>query len=196
MATNGFNTMATSPLANESFGSQIMGNSISSISSLTAPRSSQSHISKAYRQASQLFLTRRLPEAMSTVLPLITPPSTSESAAPGAEIEPAPVASASRSTRVKVWSLYLTILNAVCELDQQEGKDSFGTQEWRTLCNKVRDGQIWEEVVSNGYHGLEGDVDADVVINLYVLPSATHFANDLTGAIGLHCYWRTQERKN
>ena len=60
----------------------------------------------------------------------------------------------------------MTILNAVCELDQQEGKDSFGAQEWRVLCNKVRDGQIWEEVVVNGYHGQEGEVDADVVINL------------------------------
>lgn len=73
---------------------------------------------------------------------------------------------ASRSTRIKVWSLYLTILNAIVELEPEEGKEAFGNQEWRALCNKIRDGEIWEEVVKNGYHGVEGDVDADVVINL------------------------------
>jgi hypothetical protein len=62
--------------------------------------------------------------------------------------------------------LYLTILNAILELEPDEGKDTFGAQEWRALCTKVRDGAIWEEVVKNGYHGVEGDVDSDVVINL------------------------------
>ncbi len=80
--------------------------------------------------------------------------------------EPAPVAQASRTTRIKVWSLYLTILNAIIELEPEEGKDAFGQQEWRALCAKVRDGDIWEEVVRNGYHGVEGNVDSDVVINL------------------------------
>lgn len=38
--------------------------------------------------------------------------------------------------------------------------------------SKVRDGDVWEEVVKNGYGGVEGDVDSDVVINLYFsLPS-------------------------
>lgn len=65
-----------------------------------------------------------------------------------------------------MWSLYLTILNAILELNSDEGKDAFGTHEWRALCHKVREGEVWEEVVRNGYHGSEGDVDADVVINL------------------------------
>lgn len=51
-------------------------------------------------------------------------------------------------------------------MDPEEGKASFGTKEWRAICSKVRDGEIWEEVVRNGYHGIEGDVDSDVVINL------------------------------
>jgi hypothetical protein len=105
-----------------------------------------------------------LPEALSTVLPLITP-STEGSDATGST-EPAPVVRASRATRIKVWTLYLTILNAVLELDPEEGKEAFGTQEWRTLCHKVREGDVWEEVVQFGYHGIEGDVDSDVVINL------------------------------
>lgn len=154
----------------DTFSSQILSSSISSLaSSTTASRqSSSSHISKTYRQSSQLFLTRRLPEALSTLLPLVTPPGLGENALAKAEDEPAPIARASRSTRIKVWSLYLTILNAILELDADEGKDAFGVQEYRTLCSKVREGAIWEEVVRNGYHGLEGQVDADVVINLWV----------------------------
>ena len=65
-----------------------------------------------------------------------------------------------------MWSLYLTILNAVVELEPDEGKHAFGTQEWRALVSKVREGEVWEEVVTNGYGGVEGDVDSDVVINL------------------------------
>jgi hypothetical protein len=83
------------------------------------------------------------------------------------ESEPAPVSRASRTTRIKVWSLYLTILNAIVELDPDEGKQAFGSSDWRGLVTKVRDGEVWEEVVKNGYGGVEGDVDSDVVINLY-----------------------------
>ncbi|KAI9166798.1 Serine/threonine-protein kinase haspin [Paramyrothecium foliicola] len=140
----------------------LLASSISSLSAPAGPRQS-SHISKTYRQASTLFLTRRLPEALTTLIPLITPPATADDG------ELAPVAKSSRTTRVKVWSLYLTILNAVIELEAEEGKNAFGTQEWRALCSKVRDGNVWEDVVRNGYHGVEGDVDPDVVINLATL---------------------------
>jgi hypothetical protein len=137
----------------------------SSFSSGSGRNAASSHISKTYRQASTLFLTRRLPEALSTVLPLVSP---TQPDGPDGPLEPAPVVKASRSSKVKVWSLYLTVLNAIVELDSDDGKDAFGTQEWRTLCHKVREGDIWEEVIRNGYHGVEGDVDAEVVINLYV----------------------------
>ncbi|KAI1374608.1 hypothetical protein F4677DRAFT_425565 [Hypoxylon crocopeplum] len=158
---------ALSPTASESFGSHMLSNSISSLASSTSSRPSSSNISKTYRQASQLFLTRRLPEALSTVLPLITP--STESSDVNGVTEPAPIVRASRSTRIKVWSLYLTILNAILELDPDEGKDAFGTQEWRSLCKKVQNGDVWEEVVQFGYHGVEGEVDSDVVINLATL---------------------------
>lgn len=87
----------------------------------------------------------------------------------GSTGETAPIAKASRTTRIKVWSLYLTILNAVLELDPEEGKQAFGSSEYRNLVNKVREGEVWEEVVMNGYSGVEGDVDSDVVINLFVV---------------------------
>ena len=64
-------------------------------------------------------------------------------------------------------------MNAIIELGPDDGKDAFGTQEWRSICSKVREGEVWEEIVRNGYHGVEGDVDSDVVINLYAnLPSS------------------------
>lgn len=146
--------------APDAFGRNLLSSSISSLQPSTIASRHTSQISKTYRQASTLFLTRRLPEALTTLTPLITPPGSADDG------EPAPVAGASRTTRIKVWSLYLTILNAILEMDPEEGKDAFGNQEWRALCSKVRDGQVWEEVVQNGYHGVEGDVDSDVVINL------------------------------
>ncbi|KAI0166414.1 hypothetical protein GGR57DRAFT_25319 [Xylariaceae sp. FL1272] len=166
MAFNGSFSATLSPTSPDTFGSHL-ANSISSLASSTSGRVAPSQISKSYRQASQLFLTRRLPEALSTVLPLITP--ATESADVNGATEPAPVIRASRSTRIKVWSLYLTILNAILELDADQGKETFGAQEWRALCHKVRNGDVWEEVVQFGYHGVEGDVDSDVVINLATL---------------------------
>ena len=149
----------------------------SSISSLSASRQQSSQIAKAYRQAAQLFLTRRLPEALSTIEPIITAPASdpNDSAdAPGY----APVATASRGTRVKVWSFYLTFLNSVVELGAEEGKHAFGSARWKALVSKCRDGSVWDEVVRDGYAGVEGDVDADVVVNLYVfttsIPTSTN----------------------
>ncbi|KAF4976200.1 hypothetical protein FZEAL_7092 [Fusarium zealandicum] len=167
MSFNGYQsayspTAMPSSTASAGLSHNILSASISSLSSSTASRH-PSQISKTYRQASTLFLTRRLPEALTTLLPLITPPE------PVDDNEPAPVARASRTSRVKVWSLYLTILNGIIELEPEEGKDAFGNQEWRALCTKVRDGEIWEEVIKYGYHGVEGDVDSDVVINLATL---------------------------
>ena len=144
----------------------------SSISSLSASRQQSSQIAKAYRQAAQLFLTRRLPEALSTIEPIITAPPQDLQASNGSgDIHDAyaPVATASRGTRVKVWSFYLTFLNSVVELGAEEGKHAFGSARWKQLVSKCRDGSVWDEVVRDGYAGVEGDVDADVVVNLYVL---------------------------
>ncbi|KAI8942046.1 hypothetical protein NX059_000150 [Plenodomus lindquistii] len=148
----------------------------SSLSSLSASRQQSSQIAKAYRQAAQLFLTRRLPEALSTIEPIITPPPPHDddahahaNAQNGHVVGYAPIANASRGTRVKVWSFYLTFLNAVVELGAEEGKHAFGTTRWKQLVSKCRDGSVWDEVVKDGYAGAEGDVDTDVVINLATL---------------------------
>ena len=143
----------------------------SSVSSLAPSRQQSSQIAKTYRQAAQLFLTRRLPEAFSTIEPIITPPPPSSPDDPNGSFNGdlpayAPVAAASRGTRIKIWSFYLTFLNSVIELGAEEGKHAFGTARWKALVSKCRDGSIWEDVVRDGYAGREGDVDAEVVVNL------------------------------
>jgi len=172
MASSSSIATVLSPTHETLSSSQLLSSSMSSFSSSSRHTSSQ--ISKIYRQSSTLFLTRRLPESLSTILPVISPPSDEDTVTQGSG-ESAPVAKASRTTRIKVWSLYLTILNAVLELDPEEGKQAFGSSEFRGLVNKVRDGEVWEEVVRNGYGGIEGDVDSDVVINLFVFFSTQLF---------------------
>ena len=141
----------------------------SSTGSLSSSRHQSSQITKTYRQAAQLFLTRRLPEALSTIEQVITIPSLAEQSngqENGDHHPLAPVATASRNTRIKVWSFYLTLLNAVIELGLEEGKHAFGSTRWRALAARAREGTVWEDVVRDGYNGREGDVDAEVVSNL------------------------------
>lgn len=143
-----------------------------SVSSLTSSRQHSQQIAKTYRQAAHLFITRRLPEALSTIEPIITPPPQPDTHDPeDPELAAyAPIAAASRGTRVKVWSFYLTFLNTVVELGAEEGKLAFGSARWKQLVSKCRDGSVWDDVVRDGYARVEGDVDAEVVVNLCVLP--------------------------
>lgn len=141
--------------------SQLLESAIGSLSS--SSRRGNTQLSKAYTQASNLFLTRRLIEAFSTLTPIIEKPLAEEI---GESSGPAPIASASRNSRIKIWSLYLTLLNAIIELGPEEGKTIFGDDVWKDIASKVRDGTIWEEVLQVGYDGIEGNVDAEVVINL------------------------------
>lgn len=151
------------------FGSSIQSLG-SSFGTLSLPRQKSSHISKIYKQASASFLTRDFTEAFATLEPILTAPKPSEDdLSTGDETErEAPIATANRSLRVKIWSLYLTLLNAIIELGPEEGKAAVGTKKWREVAAKARDGSIWDEVVQIGYGGIEGNVDADVVSNLYV----------------------------
>ncbi|KAL8882052.1 MAG: hypothetical protein Q9192_007659, partial [Flavoplaca navasiana] len=136
----------------------------SSIDSLSPPRQRNSHISNVYKEASTLFLTRRLAEAHSTLEPLLTvhePPDDVPGDGEGDDERTAPIATASRSLRVKVWSLYLTLLNAIIQLGSEEGKQALGSKQWNEINAKARDGTVWDDVVHIGYGGMEGNVDAD-----------------------------------
>ena len=139
----------------------------SSLGSLTSPRKSRSEFSKAYKEASNFFLTRRFPDALSSIEPLVTAPQNNGQDRVDLDTNTqAPVARADTKWRVKLWSFYLTLLNAVAELGEEEGKAAFGRQRWRSLVAKTEDGTIWDEVVNVGYGGIESRMDAEVVINM------------------------------
>jgi len=149
------NMSATATLTNREYPSMY-----SSISSLTSTQHQAPSVPRIYKQASQLFLTRRIPEALEVLEAIIEPPPQE----PDSETKStAPVASASKNARCKVWGLYVSILNEVVELGAEEGKKAFGGSRWKELVNKTRDGSVWEDVVKNGYYGSEGSVDAEVV---------------------------------
>lgn len=136
----------------------------SSISSLTSTQHQAPSVPRIYKQASQLFLTRRIPEALDVLEAIIQPTTSFPDQESDNEVpSTAPVASATRNARCKVWGLYASLLNEVVELGAEEGKKAFGGARWKELVNKTRDGSIWEEVIKNGYYGSEGSVDAEVV---------------------------------
>jgi hypothetical protein len=149
-----------------------------SMSSHSQDRSSSSAsptklCSKTYKKASQLYLTRRLPEALASLQPIIKPsapqedqPTNGDSSTPVA-----PIATAAGTWRIKVWNLYITLLSAIVDLGAEEGKKQFGQKEWKAIASQVREGAIWETVVEVGYNGHEGSVDAEVVYNLLVFDS-------------------------
>ena len=145
---------------------------ISSTSSLGSQSPSSPSVTRAFKQANQLFLTRQISESLD-VLELLfeqSPPSSdsadNESGHDSRVPQPAPIASASRTARIRVWSLYISILNEICQLDPETGKATFGAARWKALVSKAHDAEIWEEVVQVGFSGVEGSVDADIVINL------------------------------
>jgi hypothetical protein len=148
----------------------------SSLSSLSSSRSNNTLIVRTYKQATQQYLTKQFKEALETLEPIITPqdPSgdydfESDSTPTTNGNRPALIAQSSRTTRTKVWVFYLSLLHAIIDLGQEEGKLLFGSSVWRQLAAKARNGSVWDEVVQRGYSGNEGDVDADVVINLTTL---------------------------
>ncbi|MCJ1417489.1 hypothetical protein MMC32_003833 [Xylographa parallela] len=178
-------TATTTLLAEQLDDSISSSRALGSLTSNPSVKRINSLVSKTYKQASALFLTRRLLEALETLEPLICPLETADGSQTGdGSNARALIASANQSLRVKVWNLYLSLLNAIIELGPDEGKTTFGNKEWRNLLAKARDGTIWDEVVNIGYEGTEGKVDADVVSNLATLllahsPSQTRTQNHL-----------------
>ena len=142
----------------------------SSYPSLRNSKKTSTELSKVYKHASQLYLTRRLPETYEYLQPYITTPSNSNGSHHEQEDDSseslAPVATAPISTRIKIWSLYISLLNEVLNLDSNQGREDFGSK-YKSICNRVRNGDVWEEVVRDGYAGREASVDAEVIFNLY-----------------------------
>lgn len=141
--------------------SQILSSSQASLNQSSKRTSSE--IPKIYKHASQLFLTRRLLESYEALQPIVTPPSKTR---PDDSPAQAPIATATTSQRVKIWSLYVTLLNSIVDLGYEEGGRLFGQKEYDEIVRNVREGHVWEQVVRDGYQGREGSVDAEVVYNL------------------------------
>ncbi|KAL8749995.1 MAG: hypothetical protein Q9184_006592 [Pyrenodesmia sp. 2 TL-2023] len=146
----------------------VAAQNIRSLSS-SVRRRKDSQLKEVYKQASQSFLQRDFADAFETLQPiLLSGPQLLEEDDLSVEEERlvAPIATATRNSRIKVWSLYVTLLNAIIELGPEEGKAAVGSKQWRDIAAKTRDGSIWDEVVRIGYGGEEGNVDIDVVFNL------------------------------
>ncbi|KAB8077068.1 peroxisome proliferation protein peroxin 26 [Aspergillus leporis] len=138
--------------------------------SSTSSLSSSKVCSNTYKQAKQLYLTRRLRESLLSLEPIITAnqaPNDQHANGDGSSVPP--IAMAQSSLRIKTWNLYITLLSAIVDLGPEEGKATFGQKEWKAISTKVREGEIWETVVQTGYKGREGSVDAEVVYNLGTL---------------------------
>ncbi|KAF4243154.1 hypothetical protein CNMCM6805_001756 [Aspergillus fumigatiaffinis] len=146
-----------------------MTTSQSQLSSSTSSLSPSKFCSKTYKNALELFLTRRLPEALAALEPAITVAQPHDERYVNGDDSTPPVASAQSTWRIKVWNLYITLLSSIVDLGPEEGKNRFGQKKWKSISSQVRDGQIWETVVQTGYRGLEGSVDAEVVYNLATL---------------------------
>ena len=142
----------------------------SSHSSLYPHKKASSEFSRTYKHASQLYLTRRLYEAYETLQPVIKPVMESNGHTSEDEDEPisAPIATATTSQRIKLWSLYAALLNAIVDLGAEAGKQEFGQKLYREIVRIVETGDVWEQVVQDGYRGREASLDAEVVYNVYV----------------------------
>ena len=141
----------------------------SSHSSFSQSKRQSSEISKTYKHASQLYLTRRLAEAYEALQPVIRPSEQANGHHSDEDLPPlAPIATATTSQRIKIWSLYATLLNAILDLGSEEGKSEFGQKQYREIVRLVQSSEVWNEVVKDGYGGREASVDAEVVYNLWV----------------------------
>jgi hypothetical protein len=141
----------------------------SSHSSINRSKKASSEISKTYKHASQLFLTRRLAEAYEALEPVIKQPSQANGNHSDEDTPViAPIATAATSQRIKIWSLYATLLDAAVDLGNELGKQEFGQKLYRDLVRQVQSSDVWEQVVQDGYQGREASVDAEVVYNLFV----------------------------
>ncbi|KAL2864457.1 protein pex26 [Aspergillus lucknowensis] len=146
-----------------------MADDASSVSASTSSLSPSKFCSKTYKKASQLFLTRRLQEALVSLEPVITANRGNDDQEVNGDSSVAPIATVPPTWRIKVWNLYITLLSAIIDLGPEEGKRIIGQKEWKAISTQVRDGGIWETVVQTGYQGREGSVDAEVVYNLGTL---------------------------
>ena len=148
-----------------------LSDSFRSISIPGSNKQEAEQASRTYKRAKQLYLTRQFPDCYATLEDLIKAPPTPEHEDDSDEVPTALVARKSVSTnmRVRIWCLYISLLNEIVALGPEDGKQQFGNKQWRDMLSSVQNGQVWETVVETGYGGRESLVDSEVVYNLYGL---------------------------
>ncbi|KAI5286457.1 hypothetical protein KEM54_006773 [Ascosphaera aggregata] len=147
-----------------------------------SPRGAAKKMQRIYKEALELFVTRRLPASLEAINALVLPPSLQPQhqreecmssggihGSGGLPANAAAVSAAPANLRVKIWNLYITLLSAIVDLGTEDGSEEFGEDQWRAMASSVRNGRIWEYVVRAGYQGKEGLVDGDIVFNLATL---------------------------
>ena len=132
--------------------------------------SAQPDMSNPFKHASELFLTRRFTEAYEVIDTLVSSPkheSDSYDQHDSDEPPQAPVANLKTDTRrIKIWVLYISILNAIVDLGEHEGAQKLGEARYQEIARQVRSGGVWDKVKRDGYHGELSAVDPEVAFNL------------------------------
>ncbi|OLL23261.1 hypothetical protein NEOLI_000851 [Neolecta irregularis DAH-3] len=112
-------------------------------------------VSRAYSTSSQQFLTKQLPQSFLTIRPYLSS------------------SSASYSWKVKIWKLYITILDTAAKASQEEGKKVWGRGEWSRVMRLAKYNAVWDECEQA--FG-QNDMDLDVVTAL-IMVSLRHADN-------------------
>ncbi|KAJ5098048.1 hypothetical protein N7532_005049 [Penicillium argentinense] len=153
----------------------------------SSPASPTKLCSKTYKKASQLYLTRRLPESLSSLQPIIAGESPQDEQYTNGDYVAAvaPIAIAPSTWRIKRNSRPW----------RRGGENQFGQKEWKNMATQVREGGIWDTVVQIGYQGREGSVDAEVVYNLATL-LLTHSSSQTLNQQRLETYLSSYGQPN
>lgn len=128
---------------------------------------SKKQISKDYDLAQGYFSSKQFREAYDILEALIsTPKPEAGDVEDEASTGKSPIATAKSSLRIKVWTLYFKLVDALIVSGPNECVAEFGRDKWRQITSRVLDSTIWKQVLQDGYGGILANVDAGVVGDL------------------------------
>lgn len=126
-------------------------------------------LSKKYRKARNLFLTQQFAEAFSEIGLTLEPGEWFEGDVhdgEGKSLSRVPILFAKKSVRVKIWSLYLTLLNTFRKAGNDQAGVWVGARRWKGLYASLCDGSIWQNVLHVGYADNEHAMDHEITVAL------------------------------
>ena len=122
-----------------------------------------------YKRARDFYLVQQFGEAFDEISSLLNDNNVFVADldnGPGSARTQAPVFHANMGLKVKIWSLYLTLLNTLRDVGGQKASAYVGAQRWQRLSESLHNGSIWQHVVDVGFAGDEQVMDIDIVIAL------------------------------